>query len=322
MLRSEGEALRRELNEWRIRANLPRLEEPTRTPEFHNLINPQDIEGVNRMGVDGTGAGEWWDAEGLGEMGEEERKAYELSMQDGEDDGTGDDADEEMINASYKAPSPAAPVQDTAIINQMHLQQQLAPPNFPRGISFDNMPSHPALSAGVQTMYEPSGMPHGVSHALPVHPDFGAQAHHLNDAKLSASWPSSNLLLAQQQSQHAQQWPSFSPLNPSVSGNGASAMAANVFFLQQQQQQAAMQQVYGSPDMDDTSSVSSLDGRAGSVGGSPGPYEVNAGAASVGYGRRPSLSLSLNNTNWNGQQQPLATTGGGRLINAMMGVMM
>ncbi|KAL5511042.1 hypothetical protein ACEPAH_4257 [Sanghuangporus vaninii] len=318
LIRAESDALRRELNEWRARAGLPRVEEPPRSPEFLNLISPQDIEGAGGVGG--------WDGERLGEMGEEERRAYELALQGSEDDGM-DDGDDDFVrmNPAFKAPAPA-PVasQSAGQINQLGIQQQLG---FSRNLAFDSMPSHPALSAGVNTMYEPNGLPHGASHALPVHPDFAVHAQQISHDKL-ANWVAQGqnqnqigIFLGQQsQQQHwAQQFAatgagSFTP--PVSAGGPNSPMGGNPFFLQQQQQ-ASQQQIYPSPELDDASSVGSADGigNQGSVGGSPVPFDVggNTGAA---YGRKPSLSISL-------PSAPYATPisvggGGGRHVAALM----
>ncbi|KAI5121367.1 hypothetical protein M0805_001180 [Coniferiporia weirii] len=344
LLRAESDALRRELNEWRARAALPRVEEPSRSQEFLNLISPQDIEGAG--GADGAGTGErWWDAEGLGEMGEEERRAYELVMQDGEEDGIGEDGDDDFVrmNPAFKGPSSAPAATGVGQVNALGLvqqrQQQQQQLSFARGLVFDGMPSHPALSAGVHTMYEPSGHPHGASHALPVHPDFAAQAHaQLNHDKLAGAWGAhhahAGMFLAQQAQAQVPQWAQQLPggptghFTPPNTGSG-SPLGGHPFFLQQQQAQA--QHMYSGSEMDDASSVGSADGITGgsSAGGSPGPFEVGGGTANVSangrpsYGRKPSLSLSLPGSAWSAQQQqPLGSGGGGRHMNAMMAMMM
>lgn len=324
LIRSESDALRRELNEWRARAGLPRVEEPPRSPEFLNLISPQDIEGAGGVGG--------WDGDRLGEMGEEERRAYELALQGGEDDGI-EDGDDDFVrmNPAFKAPPAPVASQNAGQINQLGLQQQLS---FSRGIAFDGMPSHPALSAGVNTMYEPNGLPHGASHALPVHPDFAVHAQQIGHDKL-ANWAAAQgqnqnqmgMFLSQQTQQ--QQWAqqlaaagagSFTP--PVSAGGPNSPMGGNPFFLQQQQ--AGQQQMFASPDLDDASSVGSADGIGGrgSVGGSPVPFDVS-GNAGVAYGRKPSLSISLPAAGWNGsgQSHPAAISvggAGGRHVAALM----
>lgn len=329
LLRAESDALRRELNEWRARAGLPRVEEPPRSPEFLNLISPQDIEGAGGL------AG--WDGDRLGEMGEEERRAYELSMQDQEEDGFDDgDGDYVRMNPAFKGPAaptvPSAPnpgqINQMSALQQQQRQQQLS---FARGMNFDGMPSHPALSSGVNTMYEPNGLPHGASHALPVHPDFAMHAQQMAQEKMNG-WGAQGqnqigLFLGQQAQQ---QWATqqlavagATNFTPPVSAGGAgSPLGGNPFFAQQQQQAPSQQQMYTTPELDDASSVGSAEGMAhgGSTGGSPGPFDarVSAGAA---FGRRPSLSLSLPTNGWNGQaqtQQISVGGGGGRHLNALM----
>ncbi|THG98278.1 hypothetical protein EW145_g7452 [Phellinidium pouzarii] len=346
LLSSESDALRRELNEWRARASLPRIDEPTRSQEFLTLISPQDIEGVGGMdSADGAGPGErWWDAEGLGEMGEEERRAYELVMQDGEEENAGEDGEEDFVrmNPAFKSPASAPPANVSA--SQVHplgvmqqRQQQQQQLSFARGVAFEGMPSHPGLAVGVHTMYEPSGHPHGVSHALPVHPDLTAMQ--LSHEKLVDVWAvqqqaQASLLLAQQAQAQVPQWvpgggssDHFTP--PGTAGGAGSPLGGHPFFLQQ----THVQHMYPSPDMDDSSSVGSGDGVAGgggSAGGSPGPFDMGVTGANMNsndrtYGRKRNLSLSLPGSGWNTQQQqPLASGGGGggRHMNAMMAMMM
>ncbi|KAH8116686.1 hypothetical protein DFH11DRAFT_1724653 [Phellopilus nigrolimitatus] len=325
LLRSESDALRRELNEWRARAVLPRVEEPPRSQEFLSLISPQDIEGAGAM------ANCAWDAEGLGEMGEEERRAYELVMQEREEDGM-EDGDDDFVrmNPAFKGPAPtpaANPTPNSLGLHQQRQQQQQQM-SFARGLAFDNgMASHPGLSAGVHTMYEPSGHPHGASHALPVHPDFAAHAAQLSHDKLMGSWGTqqTNLFLNQQAQQQIPQW--AHQLASAGAGGPGSPLGGNPFFLQQQQQQ--QQQMYASPELDDSDSVGSGDGISGAArsagsggGGSPGPFEAGVPISRGTYGRKPSLSLSMPGAQWSAQQpQPLATGGGGRHVNAMMMMM-
>lgn len=204
----EADALRRELNEWRDRSALPRVEEAVRSTEFIALLG---LEG--EAGPEGE---QWWDTDGsnLAEMGEEERRAYELVMrgqQEGDDeDGILEDGDDDFsrggINPGFKmsgAPSvnsagvPLQLMSRGIPAQQMSFTRAAVGAGMPPTIGFDGMPSHPALNAGVNTMYEPNGHPHGHSHSLPVHPSFSLEQHAAAE-KLASAWggpvPSGNAI--------------------------------------------------------------------------------------------------------------------------------
>ena len=216
MLKAEADALRSELNGWRGRSGLPRVEEPVRAPECLELL--------------GLGDSEFWeDGEALNEMGEEERRAYELvmggSQDDDADDGLPEPIEEEDLvrgpaisatthlnkmqafvggapastNPNLVATS-AAPTAPTSL--NTRVQTQPPPPHLSmhsvlRGAASTSMPnlptpqvltfdsgliSHPAIHSGVNTMYEPNGHPHGHSYNLPVHPNFSATSMYGMDA--------------------------------------------------------------------------------------------------------------------------------------------
>ncbi|TDL14927.1 hypothetical protein BD410DRAFT_845616 [Rickenella mellea] len=226
LLKVETDALRRELNEWRDRSGLPRVDEPARAPEFLNLLSLGESE---LGGTDGSGEN-WWENSALDEMGEEERKAYELVMgasqeEDGEDGiEQGGEEDEyargivmmKNANSHQHAGALAAP----GSVNLQHILPRGVPPQHmhngmmqqhqhqhqqhqqhqqhhhhhapaiasPTGLGFDpgHMGGHPAIHGGVNTMYEPNGHPHPHSHALPVHPNFMHAAD--SDVEKVAAW--------------------------------------------------------------------------------------------------------------------------------------
>jgi hypothetical protein len=193
LIRAESDVLRRENNEWRARVGLPRLEEPARSTEFMGLINPQETE---RTG----GNGSWETTESLGEMGEEDSRAYEMAAQ--EEDGMDGDEDDFVrmqpqpaatistgavpSDESSKGPMSAGPALNQNVVSQQQQrvqQQQQQVPSVPQmnfacasnsANSFD-MPIHPGLASGTQATCEPSGHQHGVSRASPAHSDFQAQ---------------------------------------------------------------------------------------------------------------------------------------------------
>ena len=169
------------MNEWRDRTGLPRVEEPARSSEFLTLINEGDSDNEE---------GNWYSD--LNEMGEEERRAYELVL-GGEEDGEEPlmEEDEDFATARtnttvQKGMGPGNTINLQHILprNVPAQQSQSGRPAYPvrpqvvspTAIGFDasQMPSHPGLPNGIHTMYEPNGHPHGHSHSLPVHPNFVA----------------------------------------------------------------------------------------------------------------------------------------------------
>lgn len=100
-IKSETDAIRRELNEWRDRASLPRVEEPPRSGDFLTLLSLEEED-----------------------IGEDERRAYELrDRDDGEEDG----GDEDEIPESNVRIGQVHHMQHSGPIPQQHF-----PPQAPR----------------------------------------------------------------------------------------------------------------------------------------------------------------------------------------------
>jgi hypothetical protein len=156
--------------------------------ESMGLINLQETE---RTG----GNGAWETTESLGDVREEERRAYEMAAQ--EEDGMDGDDDNFVrmqpqptattstvavpSDESFKGPMSAGPVLSQNVFSQqqrVQQQQQQVPSvpqrNFARASnsanSFD-MLIHAGLASGIQATYEPSGHQHGVSRASLAHSD-------------------------------------------------------------------------------------------------------------------------------------------------------
>jgi hypothetical protein len=96
LIKTENDALRQELNEWRARASLPRVEEPPRSTELIALLNLEDDPDMAE---------------------DEQRRAYEMrdaAYEDGEDlpedndDGYGLEMQQYPMYAQQPAPTPAA----------------------------------------------------------------------------------------------------------------------------------------------------------------------------------------------------------------------
>jgi len=98
-LKNESDALRRELNEWRARANLPRVDEPPRSDDFESLMLVED---------------DWENS------AQEERRAYEMAAADSAED------EDAIFPADDFAPQ-RAPI----VIQQQQQQHNLFDPAAP-----------------------------------------------------------------------------------------------------------------------------------------------------------------------------------------------
>jgi len=144
-LKAETDALRRELNEWRDRANLPRVDEVPRTQDFFDLLNAEDVA----------------------EVGEEERRAYEMrdraDLGDDEDDGP-NDLDEPA--AAYVQQQQQQPQQQPMYAPHPHPAAQFAPAPVrvhTAGLTFepvyDVMQQSPAVHYAPQQQWAPVPQP-------------------------------------------------------------------------------------------------------------------------------------------------------------------
>lgn len=112
LIKAENDALRQELNEWRQRANLPRVEEPPRSTDLMALLNLEEE-------ID---------------MDEENRRAFDMHEGSYEDnDDFGEDGDEEQLSpdaahyAPYSSqPAPLAAAIPTQKVPVTHHQAHLA----------------------------------------------------------------------------------------------------------------------------------------------------------------------------------------------------
>jgi hypothetical protein len=279
LLKLEADALRRELNEWRDRANLHRDEEPVRSEAFSMVLNGEVEILTSIPGMDEE------EDEGLG---------------DNEDDlpvratpagiGRSPPEDAEDLN-SMSAVKPAVnlfahnvPTQQQGAPHLAHILPRPAPHGLPiiaqniSNVSFEN----PALSSLYdQQTHVPSQqyqMQFNVGHTL--------------DADKSAAW-NNQVLSTQQLQQLANPHGLFSP---SATSHGPSSNRAGQPFTHQAyyqglpRQQPPVQHVYGSPvDSEDASSVSSgpgLCGRDSSMSGSAygSPQGARAGSVSSQHG--------------------------------------
>ena len=346
-MKLEADALRRELNEWRDRAGLPRIEEPVRGEGFAMVLNGE-IEVLAAV-IDEEDGGEGYD--GYDDSDEFTGGGAPMAADDSEDLRLSQNAAAQMLknaNANpfaHNLPSSAASNNGS---NGMHLSHILPRPSQhggpmiasnPSSVSFEN----PAMAS----LYEPNQGPFPTQYLQQtiVQPDAGDK---WNSQLFNAALGGSQL--QQLQAHRGLFTPPASALSsaPSSASTNASGNPFNdqEFFanFQRQQQMVAMHQqhhgnvghMYGSPaDGDDSSSVGSGSGRrrersgslnSGSGYGSPqhgspmGNYEISTTGveAQSDYGMPKRFNTGLQiNTGVGGQW------GGGRgdRVDGMNGMM-
>jgi len=215
-LKAEADALRRELNEWRDRATLPRVEEPPRSGDFLTLLTLEEDE-----------------------IGEDERRAYEMRDRDDgddEDDGPEDLNDGHVRIAHHPHQQPPHPMHQVHHqmgfpIQQSHHHHRMSV-HTGGGLSpFDNS----VAAAAAAALYDPHSMNTPVSAMSMGTSDSDKvaawNAHHLYSA-MTQSAPSPQ----QQWAQQAAQASLFTPPSTGHGGNGGAppnpfASASNQAFL-------------------------------------------------------------------------------------------
>lgn len=292
LVKMEADALRRELNEWRDRSGLPRVEEPIRGEAFQMVLNGE-VEVLNPGPIeeeDGDYPGDDYGDEdypalsNAGVMAGAPHSAH-MNVAVGSEDPA-----EELRNplaraaaASLLNTADANPFAHSAPAIPAHLHTILPRPaqgpiivQSPTGMSFENpvMPS----------MYEPHPHP---SQMHAQFPHFMGPAHHATESEKMSSW-SNHMYNALANSGAASL--GFSPPTSALNNGGhmgTPEQQQHAAFLNFQRQQAMMQHrgmstghIYGSPvDGDDSSSVGSPPGsanvrreRSGSNGGRMGGF--------------------------------------------------
>jgi len=315
LVKLESDALRRELNEWRDRAALPRVEEPIRGDGFTMVLSGEleviaAIPGDDEDEENGQGYGGYGEDED--DFGGAVGNATPLDDMDDPRNPIG----LSMLNNANANPfahnlPPASNTGSNG--NGMHLAHILPRPaqagpmvvSSPTNVSFEN----PAMNA----MYEPHSQFSG-AHFIQQQ----QQLPSVMDTEKVVAWNAAHMYGQQQllQAQRSLYTPPATshglPSSSPGSSNGHSPAnpfadpASQAFFVnfqrqqQQQQQMAAMQQqqMYGTPERDDVSSVGSGRGgreRSGSLsgsgyGGSPqhsgssGGYELPSALSAGDYG--------------------------------------
>lgn len=283
LLKLEADALRRELNEWRDRSGLPRVEEPVRGEAFQMVLSGEveilsagpieEEDGADYAGDD-YGDDEFVGAQNGGVVGNH------VNIGAGED-GTAEEMRAPMAAAALLKNSD--PFAHSVPNNGMHLPPLMTRQGghsgtpmivqSPTTVSFEN----PAMVS----MYEPH-------HGMGGNQFNGQFFPGMNEEKVSWHGSMYNGI--------ANPGPGQQQFTPPATAQGQQQRA---YFMNMQRQQAMMQQqqqqqqqrggmghVYGSPDGDDASSVGSAPARrerSGSMGsngsgyaspGSSGGYDV------------------------------------------------
>jgi hypothetical protein len=308
LLKLEADAIRREVNDWRDRACVPRLEEPVRSEGF-TMVLTGEIEVLAAV-IDEEDGGDGYDGY---EDGDEFNNAAPSMMADDSDDLRMNQVRmPKNVNAnafSHNLPPSSAAASNVNSGNGMHLthimpraSQHGGPmiASNPSSVSFEN----PAMAS----LYEPNQAPFSAQYVQSMgQHDAGDKwnAQLFNTTTLGGS----QLQQQQQQQLQAQRGLFTPPASALSSSTAPSSASTNTSFndqeffasFQRQQQMAAMHQqnighMYGSPaDGDDSSSVGSGSGgrrreRSGSLNsggsgyaspqhGSPmGNYELSSTA--------------------------------------------
>lgn len=307
LLKLESDALRRELNEWRDRAGLPRVDEPVRGEGFTMVLSGEVEVLTAAIDEEEEGQGQY---DGYEEGDEEISGAMPIIMDDAEDIMTADSQNGNVFGQSIASgnmnPARMIPrAQPTSNGGPMIAQ-------IPPSVSYENpaMPAH----------YEPQVAPHfgGASH-------IGHHTMTTPEADKVSTW-AANMYSGynpqvQIQPQRSMITPSnathpHTPSSASVTGFTDYAYLANL----KRQQLLALQHPHGvihyAADGDDASSVGSSQsgrGRSGSAsagsGFSPPPtssgaYELSNAISDFNMTRRMGTGLHVNTAvpnSWSGR---------------------
>lgn len=283
-LKIEADALRRELNEWRDRSNLPRVEEPVRGDGF-NMVLSGELEVLAAVVED------------------EEDAAQGQQGYDGFDDADDDypvmsDADDAARLATVAMLKSSAPT--AAFIPQLLARPAHGPmiATTPPNVSFEN----PAMAS----LYEAAPFEYLQSQSqAPAQPDvekWSAQLYQQQQQPRAFLNPPSSAHPLSAPSSASGTPPQNLFMDPSNQAffNSFQRQQQHLSVLQQQQQQ--MERIFGSPERDDASSISSsgrTHERSGSVGsggyGTPpltSPTDYDFGAAGITDFGAPSRRIS------------------------------
>lgn len=297
LLKLEADAVRRELNEWRDRANLPRVEEPVRSEAFSMVLNGE-VEILTSI----PGMDEEDDGEGLGDN---EDDLPVRAIPAGVGRSIPEDA-EDLNSMSAKPPTNLfAPNVPTQQQGAPHLAHILPRPASHRPVIAQNVSSASFENPAMSSLYDQQ------THAPSPQYQMQFNVGHPLDADKSAAWNNQIFATQQLQQQVTNQHGMFPPSTPSHGPSSNSAgppFSHQTYYQGPPRQQPPVQHMYGSPvDSEDASSVGSAPGfgerdrsssmngstygspqgaRAGTVSSQPGSYEVSGILASGGIPAR------------------------------------
>ncbi|KAK7694125.1 hypothetical protein QCA50_003701 [Cerrena zonata] len=296
LLKMETDALRRELNEWRDRSGLPRVEEPVRGEAFQMILSGE-VEAINPGPIDEEDDGDY----AGGDYGDED-----YPINDHKD--MGGLMKNDVTPFAHNVPTGGAPHSGLHVQTMLPRQSHGAPSPMivqsPTAVSFEN----PAMMYDHAMHVNNQGfLMNGGGNA--PHPGMFSRGGQPENDKVPGAWNMYGSMHGPQQ---------FTPPTSSHGGNSSSQLnvpptqqAAYLMNLQRQQamlQSSAQGQatnmglnshgghMYGSPvDGDDTSSVGSAPGNNGVMRRerSGSMNSVGSGYASNGNGgRSPPSSVS------------------------------
>ncbi|THH17801.1 hypothetical protein EUX98_g9057 [Antrodiella citrinella] len=296
LVKLEADALRREINEWRDRSGLPRVEEPVRGDAFH-MIMSGEVEVINAGPI-----------EEEGDEGDDYGNDYGNDDYPSGNVSGGHDEDIRMTTSGMIKNSPAdvTPFAHNVSVpgsatNHLHLQTMLPRAHghgipspvvvqSPSSVSYEN----PAMAASGGHIYDQPSMQHG-----------GGQYYHASHVDKVNAW--SNHVYGSMG--HPQQQQQFTPPNSSHSGNASPPLQQAAYLMSLRQQQLMQGgggqlphqhhggHMYGSPvDGDDESSVGSAPNGGNGNGGMGVQGDVRRARSgsmnSVGSGGSPGASVS------------------------------
>ena len=306
LLKLEADALRRELNEWRDRANLPRVEEPVRSEAF-SMVLSGEVEILTSI----PGMDEEEEGEGL----DNEDDIPIRTMPTGVSCSMPEDNEDlcSMGAPAVKPPTNAFPhgfpPQHAGAPHLAHILPR--PISHGRPIIAQNISNVSFENPAMASLYDQQA--HVPSQQYQMQFNVGSPL----DTDKSVAWNSQIFAAQQFPQQLASQHNVFTPTPAShgCSPNSAVQQFAHQGYYQSPTPQRHPQHIYGSPvDSEDTSSVSSgprfggpdrsgsdstygspQDTRASSISSQPGSYEVPGILTSNGIPAR----MSTGGVMWN-----------------------
>jgi hypothetical protein len=300
LLKLEADAVRRELNEWRDRAHLPRVEEPVRSEAF-SMVLSGEVEILTSI----PGMEEEEDGEGFDNEDDMPIRASSATRS----------IPEEAEDMSPMAVPTIKPAANPFTHNALHHPgaSQLAhilprPPSITRPVIAQSIPNVSFENPAMTSFYDQQ------AHVPSQHYQMQYNVGHPPETEKPAAW-NNQIFVAQQlqqqlENQHGMYTPPATSHGPSSAGVGQ-PFSNQAYYQALPRQQHPTQHIYGSPvDSEDGSSVGSgLGGRddrsismsgtygppqgarPGSVSSQPGSYEVPGILTDAGMWNRNEMEM-------------------------------